>query len=297
MMKPRPPLREVMKFARAEGIEGEIVVANGVAWIVKGLAHPSDGVIAIPRYSLAGKPRRLSKAEVLRYVNARSRYWSYLSMTVPVVPRTLAKLNPVRELREFTEFLKQFLPRKCFVLPTGSAAIGLEDFRDLDAVIVCRGIDACYYAYKAIKCLRDEGLLRSGAGSLFLDWLNRHRELVDFHAYLQLKLRNPLYGYFKGIPYTLRIVNIEYVPTRVVAHQFKELEVVITRPLSDFTTPCRYVVNASGLGKVVLESYRILLTGLQRGTRIKALFRIEIREDGLTYAIPDHSPYIDIALN
>ncbi len=281
----------MMKFARAEGIEGEIVLYKGVAWVVKGLVHPENGLIAYPRYLIIGRPRKLRIDEAMRFTREHTRFWDYLSIHVPIIPRTPLVFNPSVELKEFIETLRSFLAPEFRVIPTGSAAVGIEDFNDLDAVIVCQGV-SCQNVLETIHHLIDIGILRKGSGSALLDWLEKHSRSIDFYEYSRLKSESPLIGYFKGRPYTLRIVNTEFAPNKVLSYRYVEGVATIVKCVSSHTTPCRYVAIMKGLGKIYIESYRLLFTFLPIGTQISATFRVELREDGLLYAIPDHSKYI-----
>ncbi|NPA96771.1 MAG: hypothetical protein GXO32_04130 [Crenarchaeota archaeon] len=282
-----------MRFARAEGIEGEIVVHDGVAWIVKGIAHPHGSVIAFPRYSLA-PPRKLSTAEKLRLASSLSRYWRFLDIWAPILPRTAIVAKPSRDLEQLIQLLELYVPNACRVIPTGSAAIGLPNANDLDAVVACPSSELCRLTYEALREMRCAGLLGESLGTLYREWLARHRSTISFESYNALKVGSPLIGKFANTSYTLRIVNMEFKPHKVLSSMYKEMQVVILRDVLSFTTPCRYIVYAPSLGKAILESYRLLFTELTPGTTVRTLFRIEYRADGVTYIIPDHSSNVEI---
>ena len=217
-------------------------------------------------------------------------------MRVPMIPRGAIFLKPTQTLSMLSSLLRDSIPRTCRVIPTGSSALGIEGSNDLDVVIACRDSRSCLSSYTRLAELREIGILRRSLGALFVEWLNRHRDTLNLDAYIATKADSPLVGTFLGRVYTIRIVNLEFKPSRVVSSKCMPLDITIVKPLLDFTTPCRYVAEARGLGRVIFESYRMLFTHLPPRARVRALFRVELRADGLTYVIPDHSRDVVIEL-
>ncbi len=281
-----------MKFARAELVEGAMVLYRGCVWIAKGLVHPPRHVVALPRYTYDGRWRKLTIPERIELLEECSRWWSYVQMRIPQIPRDRAlpieprlrdqKLQCVFKLvrdglSEFTVFL------------TGSSALGMEEARDLDFVIVCRTIECSRKAYSALQRVGEPM-----HGLVYSEWLAKHSREIDFHSYAALKERSVLLGTIAGVPYSARIVCLELSPARVLHHKFVEDVIEIRKPVSPYTTPCLYIAESKRFGRIVVESHRILFAELPIGTRIEAVFRIEYRSNGVRYAVPDHSNSISV---
>jgi len=286
-----------MMFARAELVEGALLSYRGCAWIVKGVVHPPNSVVAIPRYRGCGSSwRRLTKAEQLALIKDFSRWWNFIKMSVPQIPRSRIHLikPSLRDPRlEYVyKFLRTYVHTSALV--TGSSAVGIEDAHDLDVVFVCKTLDEASAVYNRLRLIAETLPIHASKGFEYIEWLDKHRHEIDFRDYAYAKSRSVLYGMLFGVPYSARIVCLELKPSKVMAFKNVEDVIEIRKPLHPYTTPCRYIAYSKSLNKVLLESYRLLFTELPRGMRIKAFFRIELREDGFVYAVPDHSEYVVI---
>uniref|UniRef100_A0A7J3ZIZ8 Polymerase nucleotidyl transferase domain-containing protein n=1 Tax=Fervidicoccus fontis TaxID=683846 RepID=A0A7J3ZIZ8_9CREN len=109
-------------------VEGCMVKLGGVAWIIRGLAHPEGHVLALPRYVVKGnsivrkvKIPSLSELESIELARGLVKYARCYGRLVPLIPR--------REIDERAEILHPLFPRECSDRSESIACMVLKELR------------------------------------------------------------------------------------------------------------------------------------------------------------------------
>lgn len=287
-------------------LEGEPLLYNGWIWIVKGIQHPGDYVIAYPRYCIECiPPRKLYRNEYRR----RTRFlnWSCIDLEVPIIPRKHVKPLYRRLAPWVTEFMDLLIelsgvdPEDCLV--TGSLLIGEQEGSDIDLVFY--GDNVADKVYDVLKYLRESGTTSPLGPSGLLEEYGKHKNL-SISQYFMLRGHSLLQGYYMSrYRYTIRLVPYTYgfmeCIDPVIMSSYEVLSIKVIEAIKPYTTPAVYRVRVLGThripGHTYMVSFRIRYTELVEGAILRGYFRIEEHRNKKYYVIPDHSPVKLISIN
>ncbi len=271
-------------------IEGDIVaLSDGSIWIVKGCIHPPEGVVAIPRFVGGRRVKRAGESLAItrRFYRHYIRFVKEIGCEVPVLPwvdvklyvsaydRTLsiirkAERGPehVRRAVELIRLLKDACGLTCWL--TGSA-LGLypSSSRSPDVDLLC--FDSAD-ALSCLKRLRAEGLLRNLTPKSFLNEAFSVGEILHPNLLTLLATRRVTQGVFKGVKYTLRLVNCRRVERASGPYEITLLlnGTAILLRSGDYRFPAIYEAELlhpmAGVRKALLLTHRVRLTELPAGT-------------------------------
>ncbi len=280
-------------------LEGEALLYNGYIWIVKGIQHPDEYVIAYPRYCIeCNPPRKLFRMEALRVI--RRHKWDCIGVEIPVIPKKDVKPFVVKPRNKVLEFMNLIIGLSGIeyenVLLTGSLLIGCDPiYSDIDLVFY--GENIVDRVYGILRYLREAGVTSSlGPSGLLIEY-SKHKDL-SLDQYFMLRKNSLLQGYYmKKYRYTIRLVPYERGYSgcidRVIWSDYKTLTIKVIEPIKPYTTPALYKVKIinSPLDKdlAYMMSFRIRYTELEAGTLLHGVFRIEKHSNNKNYyLIPDH---------
>ncbi|MEL9970380.1 MAG: hypothetical protein QXR57_06820 [Metallosphaera sp.] len=248
--------------------EGYMIVHKGIVWSVKGCFHPPGHVIALPRYVMGKKVKRMS--DELRIVRERFpsylRYLEEIGFEVPLVPLSESEiLDPFSLKKDSLDAkLSEFISLFDNVGVTGSYLYSRTG-NDFDL------LSTDPRNYFILKELRKKGItdpLTSVEKS--------ELETLDSRDFSLLKSRRVLEGMYKGVPYTFKIVEcINF--GRVKKIERFEGTIKITEAKKPFSLPVMYLTS---LG-ITLTSFRIRFTEIPVGTTLMVKGSLLHREDML----------------
>ena len=281
-------------------LEGEPLLYNGWIWIVKGVQHPDEYVVAYPRYCIECiPPRKLFRMEVLRKIKYYR--WDCIGLKLPVIPKKDVKPFAIKPRDKVMEFMDLIIDLSGIdyddVLLTGSLLIEYDPiYSDIDLVFY--GENIVDRVYDILRYLRESGITSSlGPSGLLIEY-DKHRDL-SLDQYFMLRKGSLLQGYYmKKYRYTIRLVPYDRGYSGcidcVVWSDYKDLTIKVIEPIKPYTTPALYMVKIidSPLDKdlAYMVSFRIRYTELGTGALLRGVFRIEKHlKDENYYIIPDHS--------
>lgn len=281
-------------------LEGELILFNGVVYVVKGFQHPSGYVIAYPRYDLNSVP--VSKT-FYRSTGAEIRYWDCIDRSVPMVP--VGKAVPYTPhvdsvVGEFRRLIYEYTGIDMEdIYVTGSRALGFC-CGDIDLVIYCGS--KCWRVYSVLRFLRETGVTKPLTGIHVLTEHSKHPDLL-LSEYTVLRSHSVLQGVYKDTRYSLRIVVFRkgfsrcVMKTRVKKHYTGLIEIV--EAVSPYTTPAYYRVKLCCRSRVVyMMTFRTRYTELPVGSRLYVLDGvIEESRSGVEFLVPDHGVLKPLILN
>ncbi len=254
-------------YASQRFLEGELIVYNGIVWVVKGFQHPPGYVIAYPRYNLNTiPPSRIENS----YLYMSTTYWDCLHRRLPMVPLdSILPYTPrIDSLsREFARLLTDYSdidPEDIYY--TGSRAIGFSN-GDIDLVVY--GATSTIRAYNTLLVLREAGVTKPLAGIHLIQEHVKHRDL-SLEEYRVLRGNSVLQGVYKNTRYSIRLVPYSrgyfecLEPAKPVGLYNGAIEIL--EEISSYTTPAYYKVRLIDEDKtIVMTTYRIKYTELPRG--------------------------------
>lgn len=240
-------------------LEGDLLeLIDGSLWIVKGCVHPG-APIAVPRLVDGRKVKRVSEAfEII------ARYYSFFLRYVPELGRKAPLISSswIKRVRRFLHFsidvtphgldgriksvameLMELLHRECGLRcgPTGSLLGGYVG-RESDIDINCverQGTLEC------LQNLRAKGLLKPLPTEEFVKELPLVSETLSWDDMSKLVAHRLTQGIFKGIRYTLRIINCSRVEKFLgpYTHIVRDTYMVFKIMNFDYRTPSIYKVE------------------------------------------------------
>ena len=273
-------------------IEGYIVEALGMLWMVKGCYQPPQYVIALPRYGYGGSRihsllSSLSIAAELGCIAVDS----CLKRAVPVIPRAaiLRVLNPLDAVsrsaldaraREFIEIIacESGLDTSDIGI-TGSylAKTVVRSIVPRDLDIIVYGEEAGARLYRALSKLRREGITEPASAKQFKPGS------MNVESWLRLARRRVLEGVYKDLEYSVRAVRcVEEEPCtswiEVIGRT--KLLIEITEHVSPFIMPYRYRARVLRIEKdpkgilregmtIDITSQRMRFSEIPLGTKLR----------------------------
>ncbi|MGC8975930.1 MAG: hypothetical protein ACP5KB_07030 [Thermoprotei archaeon] len=277
-------------------VEGDMLrLRDGSLWVVKGCYHPPEGVVAVPRVFEGRKIKRLSEAYLIvwRYYRHYMRFLPELGKVAPVIPHyeiygCLKSLGGVVRLHENLSRLHdvaldliKLLSGRGLECGLSGSLLGGYYTEDSDVDLVC--VDQLTNSYEVLRELRDSRITENLSLSDALEEALSVSELVPSTHHVRILQRKLTQGKFRGIKYTLRVLDCGEEKEFLGPYDTNIEELVIIKLLStSHKTPAVYRVSllrpelARG-ANAHLISYRARLTELPQGTLIKGRGLIHIR--------------------
>jgi hypothetical protein len=171
-------------------LEGEVVVYNGLGWIVKGYQHPEKSLIAYPRYDLLNR-RKLGNHEVTRLVEEHAEWWGCLKLKAPLLPLvSIAKYRPAMMVPSAVEEITWMLELSPLqVEVSGSYLVNPEAAGDIDVVVY----GATNEVADRIRLLIERGVFkRPSLWILYKEYTIKHVGVLDVETYLASKSKTIL---------------------------------------------------------------------------------------------------------
>ncbi len=241
-------------------LEGDLLeLIDDSLWVVKGCVHPG-APIAVPRLVNGKKIKRMSEAfEII------ARYYSFFVRYVPELGRGAPVVSPswIRRTRRFLHFsnvdsvahgfmdriksvaieLIKLLHEECGLRcgPTGSLLGGYVG-RHSDIDINCvEGQDVL----ECLRGLRVKGLLKPLPIKEFIKELPLVSEILGWNDMSKLATHRLTQGIFKGLRYTLRIINCDRIQRFLGPYTYVIKDAHVTFKVMDFDyrTPSIYRVE------------------------------------------------------
>ncbi len=308
-------------------IEGDTaVLKDGSIWVVKGCIHPKGYFIGVPRVLLGRseyvvKVKRLSDALSVVY-----RYYRHYLSYVPEIGYTVPKV-PLDDVREYitwrdTEVLHKLrfseLGRKSLELihlinkycktycgPTGSL-LGNYYGKTSDIDVIC------YDSTEFINCLyhlRDLNILEPLMSKYFITELINVSEKLDESKHMRLIEYKLLQGIFKGVKYTLRVVNCERISSLLGPYEYVlKPKLILCKVISsDYRTPSIYkvkIIKSYGY-ELLLSNFKYVANVVTHRIRFSEIPRnslliikeplVLVKDDALVINI-DNSDYVNVVL-
>ncbi|WP_440059118.1 hypothetical protein ACSU1N_04860 [Thermogladius sp. 4427co] len=191
-------------------LEGELIVFQGIGWIVKGFQHSEDYLLAYPRYDLYNK-RKLSHHEATRIADRFSRWWDCLKLNAPGIPllgsykfhRSLYPFKVRKVISELSILLELDADR---IEATGSSVVRENGAWDIDVIIY--GADES--TAERIRDLVDRGVLKQPSLYFFIEeYLDKHKGKIDLETYILSKSRTILSFILNGELVNIRLYRYE----------------------------------------------------------------------------------------
>lgn len=188
-------------------LEGEVVVYNGLGWIVKGYQHPEKSLIAYPRYDLLNR-RKLVSHEVMRLVEEHAEWWGCLKVKAPLLPLdSIVKYRPpmmVPSAVEEITWMLELSPLQVEV--SGSYLVNPETAGDIDVVVY----GATHEVAERIRLLIErEVFKRPSPWILYKEYTIKHIGALDVETYLASKSNTILSLTLGGKIVNLRLYGFE----------------------------------------------------------------------------------------
>jgi len=243
-------------------LEGDILeLIDGTLWIVKGCIHP-NAPVAVPRLVGSKKVKRVREAfEII------TRYYPFFLKYVPELGRKapLVSASWIRNVRKFLYFsevssddqclrdevasvvaeLIKLLQEECGLRcgPTGSVLGGYAgDKSDIDINCLEEGGSS---TLECLLNLRSNGLLKQLPFREFIKELPLVSEALSYDYMNKLVIRRVTQGIFKGVKYTLRIIDCSRIHKFLgpYTHVMQNTLIVFEVVDSDYRTPSIYNVK------------------------------------------------------
>ena len=277
-------------------IEGWLIVdGNRVLGYVKGCQHP------LPYLFVA--PRRSGSWYVVRETRC------FLGLVTPISkPKPHMLASPFEAATRLRKACREKRSKWCLTVlgfleelessigsgigVTGSAAYYFEEAGDIDIVVY--GSRAGRRAYSVLREMREQGKT-TPFKSIGKNWSKK-----DVELHKRLAEKRLLQGYYKDIPYTIRIVACKKpapcIPVRV--KNIVRVRARIADSSLSYFTPAYYLLEEVHgdveLDRLVMLTHRIRYQELPNNTRIEVLGLIE-EHCSMVYALtPDHNGYVNL---
>ncbi|HIP56738.1 MAG TPA: hypothetical protein EYH02_01500 [Ignisphaera aggregans] len=236
-------------------IEGFIVEAPGMLWIVKGCYQPQHYVIALPRYSYVGS--KIPYLDISLAIAADMGCITYdecLKRGVPAVARSYVSrvLDPRDRFvkRVLSDRAREFLELVSIEAGVDVDAIGVTgsflaktvisaiEPRDLDLIVYGRGVSD--RLYHALRRLRLSGVTKPVSARYFKPGS------ISLDSWLRLSESRVFEGMYRDLHYSIRAVGcVDEEPCRsdIEVVERVELVVQVVEALSPYTMPYTYRVR------------------------------------------------------
>lgn len=225
-------------------------------------------------------------------------YTGYVKIVKPPSPRLLKDCNTrlCRAAYDLFILISSAVDEE-FIRVTGSLAVDPYKASDIDLVVY--GCSETYRAYKLLIDLRRDGITRPYKG------VGRGWNSKDIGLHQGLRTERVLLGLFKGIPYSLRLVDCirawRCTPFRVIGRCIK-VRGRIERAMA-YTTPSYYLVvlheplilgDNVVLKTLLIITHRLKFMEIPENTLIEVQGVLEEVDKSLYRLSPDHGGYISL---
>lgn len=270
-------------------LEGELVIHNGVGFIVKGYQHPGDYVIAYPRYDL------MNYVKIPAYLITKHlsiTYWDCIKQYVNIVPRENLVKHSHKTINSQNHWLKDYLSSILDIDTndiefTGSIGI-IDKWHDIDLVIY----GCTEEVVNKINAFVERGILkRAGEHVLIKEYFEKHRDKLSLIEYLYLKKHTVLHLDVMGYHVNLKLYRYSKGFTTCVnpviqVYSFTG-EVYVFKNLTHSLLPSIYLARTSSVEELFIETHRELYAELIPGMYYAENCRLEHRKNGL-FLVPDN---------
>ncbi len=289
-------------------VDGVIVKAKEYLWIVKGCHHEENRIIALPRYRLDGvKIKELAKSLEIARRYGFLVFNENLDALVPALPLDEIEycLNPFNtstlnldDIGGTAWELKILLAREAGISldsigVTGSllAKTVIPSIEAGDIDIVVRGTRESEKAYRALRRLREKGILSSVNSPVY-----RELEVQDEKTRHTLMKKRLLEGLYKNTPYSIRLIPCrkqQAITGRIKRLGWWEGVLEIIEHIQPYIMPYHYkirVIRTNNPYKPTsLISYRMRFSELPLGLRlyVRGILEYHVGEGELKIC-PDH---------
>ncbi|MEM1780266.1 MAG: hypothetical protein QXQ17_03830 [Desulfurococcaceae archaeon] len=270
-------------------LEGELLIYNGMVFVVKGYQHPRDHVIAYPRYDL------FTGVKIPIYLYTKYQnivYWDCIKQYVNMIPLKGSVKYSKKTINNHYEWIVSYLSSILNIdinniELTGSAPF-TDKWHDIDLVIYgCTSEIA-----DKVADLIERGVLnRTREHVLVNEYFEKHVNNLSLREYLYLKKDTLLHLDIMGHHVNLKLYRYDKGFNTCI-HPVSRVDLFtgklhVFNGLTPSLLPSIYMASTSGVGELFIETYRELYAELKPGVYYAKNCRLEHRDDGL-FLVPDN---------
>ncbi|MEZ0393612.1 MAG: hypothetical protein ABWK00_00990 [Desulfurococcaceae archaeon] len=266
-------------------IEGEILLYEGYAWIVKGFQHPPGRVIAYPRYDLVNR-RKLSAHEALRVAASQTEFWDCLKLFVPQIPvESSTPLVPEEPTcRLASEAISEILDvDRDDVLISGSCLLG--EYNDVDVIV----LGANDGTLERLERATSRGIVGRASAWFSIEEYYRKHGALDAFTYSLLRWDRPTAIVINGVVVNVKMLSMTEgragCVDRVLQRRAYSGLINVLRPIRRVVLPALFDVLLETGERVIMETLRELYSDIRPG-EYYVIGEVERRESG-TYLVID----------